>query len=151
MNKKNINTIFDKSSKGKVNYVLPKIDVPSIPLDKHINNNLLKKESFDMPEITEPEVVRHFINLSTKNHHVDKDFYPLGSCTMKYNPKINDVLASAVPFAGMHPEQLDYSSQGSLEIMSKLEDMLLKITNMDAITLQPSAGSQGEFVGILMI
>jgi len=146
-----IRTIFDKSLDGKTGYILPKLDVPEIRLDKHISKKLLKSESFDMPQITEPEVVRHYVNLSTKNHHVDKDFYPLGSCTMKYNPKINDVLAGAEPFSGMHPEQLESSSQGALEIMSKLEDSLLKITGMDAITLQPSAGSQGEFVGILMM
>ena len=104
-----------------------------------------------MPQLTEPEVVRHFVNLSVKNHHVDKDFYPLGSCTMKYNPKINDSIASMVGFSGMHPEQFEVSSQGSLELISLLEDMMLKITGMDSVTLQPSAGSQGEFVGILMM
>ena len=151
MNSKSARTIFDKSDKGKTGYVLPKLDVPKTELSKYIDKELLRHDSFNMPQATEPEVVRHFTNLSTKNHHVDKDFYPLGSCTMKYNPKINDVLASAPPFSGMHPDQLDSSSQGALEIMSKLETQLLKITGMDAITLQPSAGSQGEFVGILMI
>ena len=151
LNNKLTKTIFDKSLPGKTGYILPKLDVPEIDISKHIDNKLLKKESFNMPELTEPEVVRHFINLSTKNHHVDKDFYPLGSCTMKYNPKINDILASLPGFSGMHPAQSDLSSQGSLEIMSLLEDYLLKITGMDAITLQPSAGSQGEFVGLLMI
>ena len=151
MDNKLIQTVFDKSRPGKTGYILPNLDVPKVALDKYINKKLLKSDSLNMPELTEPEVVRHFINLSIKNHHVDKDFYPLGSCTMKYNPKINDMLAALPGFLGMHPEQDESSSQGSLEIMSFLEEILLKITGMDAITLQPSAGSQGEFVGILMI
>ena len=151
MKNKPIKTIFDKSSEGKTGYILPQLDVPNIPLDSYIDKKLLKQKPFNMPQLTEPEVVRHFVNLSTKNHHVDKDFYPLGSCTMKYNPKINDSIASMVGFSGMHPEQLIESSQGSLELMFLLQNMLLKITGMDAITLQPSAGSQGEFVGLLMI
>ena len=151
MNDKIVKTIFDKSSKGKTGYILPKLDVPEIPLDFHLDKKLLKKKSSNMPQLTEPEVVRHFVNLSVKNHHVDKDFYPLGSCTMKYNPKINDSIASMVGFSGMHPEQSPICSQGSLKLMLSLQSMLLKITGMDSITLQPSAGSQGEFVGILMM
>ena len=151
MNSKTVKTIFDKSCKGKTGYILPKDDVPYIPLDSYIDKKLLQKKSNNLPQLTEPEVVRHFVNLSVKNHHVDKDFYPLGSCTMKYNPKINDSIASMVGFSGMHPEQLTQSSQGSLELMFSLQEMLLKITGMDSITLQPSAGSQGEFVGLLMM
>ena len=151
MNDKIAKTVFDKSCIGKTGYILPKLDVPDIPLDTHIDKKLLRKEPSNMPQLTEPEVVRHFVNLSVKNHHVDKDFYPLGSCTMKYNPKINDSIASMVGFSGMHPEQFEVSSQGSLELISLLEDMMLKITGMDSVTLQPSAGSQGEFVGILMM
>ena len=151
INNKAVKTIFDKSADGKTGYILPKLDVPDIPLDLHINQKLLKKKSFDMPQLTEPEVVRHFVNLSVKNHHVDKDFYPLGSCTMKYNPKINDSIASMAGFSGMHPGQIDETSQGALELMFLLQEMLLKITGMDSITLQPSAGSQGEFVGLLMM
>ena len=122
MNSKSARTIFDKSDKGKTGYVLPKLDVPRTELSKYIDKELLRQDSFNMPQATEPEVVRHFTNLSTKNHHVDKDFYPLGSCTMKYNPIINDILASLPGFSGMHPAQSDLSSQGSLEIMSLLRD-----------------------------
>jgi len=111
----------------------------------------LRQIPAELPEITEPEVVRHFVNLSTKNHHVDKDFYPLGSCTMKYNPKINDVIASMPGFAGLHPDQPEESVQGALQLMYELEQMMKKITGMSRVTLQPSAGSQGEFVGILMM
>ena len=151
MRNKKLRTLFDKSDPGKTGYILPALDVPKSLLEKHIDKKLLKTTSFNMPQLTEPEVVRHFVNLSVKNHHVDKDFYPLGSCTMKYNPKINDTLASISGFSGMHPEQLDSSAQGSLKLMSLLQEMLLKITGMDSITLQPCAGSQGEFVGILMM
>lgn len=146
-----VKTVFDKSTNGKTGYILPKLDVPNIALDLHIDKKLLRTKPTNMPQLTEPEVVRHFVNLSVKNHHVDKDFYPLGSCTMKYNPKINDSIASMPGFAGMHPGQLDESSQGALKLIYLLQEMMLKITGMDSVTLQPSAGSQGEFVGILMM
>ena len=143
--------IFDKSVKGRLGVKLPKLDVPSVELSDHIDSSLLRNKSADLPEVTEPQVVRHFVNLSTKNHHVDKNLYPLGSCTMKYNPKINDAIASLSGFSGLHPDQSENSVQGALELMYELEQMLKKITGMARVTLQPSAGSQGEFVGILMI
>jgi glycine dehydrogenase subunit 2 len=130
---------------------LPPSEVPSLELSANINPSLLREIPAELPEITEPEVVRHFVNLSTKNHHVDKDFYPLGSCTMKYNPKINDVIASMPGFAGLHPDQSEESVQGALQLMYELEQMMKKVTGMSRVTLQPSAGSQGEFVGILMM
>jgi glycine dehydrogenase subunit 2 len=148
---KSASIIFDKSVKGRMGVKLPKSEVPSLELSKTINPLLLRETPAELPEITEPEVVRHFVNLSTKNHHVDKDFYPLGSCTMKYNPKINDVIASMPGFAGLHPDQPEESVQGALQLMYELEKMMKKVTGMSRVTLQPSAGSQGEFVGILMI
>ena len=148
---KSASIIFDKSVKGRMGVKLPLSEVHSIDLSTNINPSLLREIPAELPEITEPEVVRHFVNLSTKNHHVDKDFYPLGSCTMKYNPKINDVIASMPGFAGLHPDQPEESAQGALQLMYELEQMLKKITGMSRVTLQPSAGSQGEFVGILMI
>jgi glycine dehydrogenase subunit 2 len=148
---KSASIIFDKSVKGRMGVKLPSSEVCSLELSENINSSLLREIPAELPEITEPEVVRHFVNLSTKNHHVDKDFYPLGSCTMKYNPKINDVIASMPGFAGLHPDQPEESVQGALQLMYELEQMLKKITGMSRVTLQPSAGSQGEFVGILMI
>ena len=148
---KSASIIFDKSVKGRMGVKLPLSEVDSLELSTNINPSLLREIPAELPEITEPEVVRHFVNLSTKNHHVDKDFYPLGSCTMKYNPKINDVIASMPGFAGLHPDQPEESAQGALQLMYELEQMLKKITGMSRVTLQPSAGSQGEFVGILMI
>ncbi len=148
---KSASIIFDKSVKGRMGVKLPASEVPSLELSENINTALLRKTPAELPEITEPEVVRHFVNLSTKNHHVDKDFYPLGSCTMKYNPKINDVIASMPGFAGLHPDQPEETTQGALQLMYELEQMMKKITGMSRVTLQPSAGSQGEFVGILMM
>ncbi|MBT5956439.1 MAG: aminomethyl-transferring glycine dehydrogenase subunit GcvPB [Candidatus Marinimicrobia bacterium] len=151
MMSKSASIIFDKSVKGRMGVKLPVSQVPSVELSKNISLALLREIPAELPEITEPEVVRHFVNLSTKNHHVDKDFYPLGSCTMKYNPKINDVIASMPGFAGLHPDQPEETTQGALQLMYELEQMMKKITGMSRVTLQPSAGSQGEFVGILMM
>ena len=148
---KSASIIFDKSVKGRMGVKLPKSEVPSLELSKTISPLLLRETPAELPEITEPEVVRHFVNLSTKNHHVDKDFYPLGSCTMKYNPKINDVIASMPGFAGLHPDQPEESVQGALQLMYELEQMMKKVTGMSRVTLQPSAGSQGEFVGLLLM
>ena len=143
--------IFEKSVKGRMGVALPKSDVPEISLVDSISPELLRKSPAKLPEVSEPQVVRHYVNLSIKNHHVDKDFYPLGSCTMKYNPKINDALASLSGFANIHPHQPAENVQGALHIMFELEQMLLKITGMSEATLQPSAGSQGEFAGILIM
>ena len=143
--------IFEKSVKGRMGVALPKSDVPEISLADSISPELLRKSPAKLPEVSEPQVVRHYVNLSIKNHHVDKDFYPLGSCTMKYNPKINDALASLSGFANIHPHQPAENVQGALHIMFELEQMLLKITGMSEATLQPSAGSQGEFAGILIM
>ncbi len=143
--------IFEKSVRGRKGYSLPSSDVPKIKLDKHIDKKLLRSTKIGLPEMTEPQIVRHFVNLSIKNHHVDRDFYPLGSCTMKYNPKINEVLANTPEFRNLHPESSIKSAQGALHLIFELEQMLLKITGMSRATLQPSAGSQGEFAGLLII
>ena len=143
--------IFEKSVKDRMGIAIPKLDVPEISLSDSISPELLRETPANLPEVSEPQVVRHYVNLSVKNHHVDKDLYPLGSCTMKYNPKINDALASLPGFANIHPHQPVENVQGALHIMYELEQMLLKITGMSAATLQPSAGSQGEFAGILIM
>ena len=143
--------IFEKSVKGRMGIAIPTLDVPEGSLSDSIPPELLRETPANLPEVSEPQVVRHYVNLSVKNHHVDKDLYPLGSCTMKYNPKINDALASLPGFANIHPHQPVKNVQGALHIMYELEQMLLKITGMSAATLQPSAGSQGEFAGILIM
>ena len=143
--------IFSKSIKGKKGVTTPKSDVPKCQLSKYLEANFIRKNKADLPEVSEPEVMRHFVNLSVKNHHIDKDIFPLGSCTMKYNPKINEQIASQIQFSGIHPNQSDSYSQSALQVIYDLEDMLKKITGMTAFTLQPSAGSQGEFVGLLLM
>ena len=143
--------IFEKSVKGRMGIAIPTLDVTKVSLSDSIPPELLRETPANLPEVSEPQVVRHYVNLSVKNHHVDKDLYPLGSCTMKYNPKINDALASLSGFANIHPHQPVNNVQGALHIMYELEQMLLKITGMSAATLQPSAGSQGEFAGILIM
>ena len=143
--------IFSKSIKGKKGCTIPKSDVPKYELYKYLKSKFIRKEKANLPEVSEPEVMRHFVNLSVKNHHIDKDIFPLGSCTMKYNPKINEQIASQNQFSNIHPNQSDKYSQSALQIIYDLEGMLKKITGMEAFTLQPSAGSQGEFVGLLLM
>ena len=143
--------IFEKSVKGRMGVSLPNNDVPETPITDTISRELLRDTPANLPEVSEPQVVRHYVNLSVKNHHVDRDFYPLGSCTMKYNPKINDALASLQGFTDIHPDQSPEKVQGALHIIYELEKMLLKITGMSDATLQLSAGSQGEFAGILIM
>ena len=144
--------IFNQSKDGLKPYRVPKIDFKREKLSKYINKNFLRDNKARLPEVSEPEIVRHFSNLSVKNHHVDKNFYPLGSCTMKYNPKINDKVAMLSDFAQIHPNQIDEKSiQGILEVYYNLGKYLCEITGMHKVTLQPSAGSQGELVGLLLM
>ncbi|MFC1543366.1 aminomethyl-transferring glycine dehydrogenase subunit GcvPB [Candidatus Neomarinimicrobiota bacterium] len=143
--------ILERSVPGRIGLSLPRSDVPPTEPTDVLPINLLRKAPARLPEVSEPEVVRHYINLSAKNHHVDKNLYPLGSCTMKYNPKVNDALAALPGFSGLHPEQTDADCQGALTLMYRLEQALAKITGMSRFTLQPSAGSQGELVGILIM
>ncbi len=143
--------IFDCSVTGRMGVKLPQSDVPQTEPTDVLPAHLVRKIPAQLPEVSEPEVVRHFISLSTRNHHVDKNFYPLGSCTMKYNPKVNDALAGLPGFSGLHPGQSEASCQGALALMYGLEQALVKITGMSRFTLQPAAGSQGEMVGVLIM
>ncbi|VAV83662.1 Glycine dehydrogenase [decarboxylating] (glycine cleavage system P2 protein) [hydrothermal vent metagenome] len=142
--------IFERSSAGRVGVEPPSFDVPDID-DASLPEGLLRSDIEGFPEIGEPETVRHFTRLSQLNFGVDTGFYPLGSCTMKYNPKINETTAAIPGFAGLHPYQDESLSQGALELISELEEYLVEITGMDAVTLQPAAGAQGELCGMLMI
>ena len=143
--------IFKQSKKDRQGFSISKSSVESIPLTEYIDPKLLKTSEPMLPELSEPQVVRHFTNLSIKNHHVDKNFYPLGSCTMKYNPKINDSIAMLSQFSQIHPDDNQDFIQGTLKVYYELGEMLCEITGMDDITLQPSAGSQGELVGLLLM
>ena len=143
--------IFDHSVPGRVGVSLPQSDVPVTEPSDVLPSHLIRKTPARLPEVSEPEVVRHYISLSTKNHHVDKNLYPLGSCTMKYNPKVNDAMADLPGFSGLHPGQSEAGCQGALALMHELEQALIKLTGMSRFTLQPAAGSQGELVGVLIM
>ncbi len=143
--------IIDKSRAGQVGVNLPACDVPLTDPARIFGQRFLRRQEPKLPQVSEPEVVRHYTNLSTKNHHVDKDFYPLGSCTMKYNPKVNDAMAALPGFAAVHPDQPGETVQGALQVIWELEQQLKAITGMERFTLQPSAGAQGELVGVFLI
>ncbi len=143
--------IFELSHEGRVGHVLPGMDVPAQPLESLIPQNFIRETPADLPQVAENEVVRHYINLSNLNHHVDKAFYPLGSCTMKYNPKINEQVAALEQFTALHPEQPESSAQGALELMYDLQEHLLELSGFSGISLQPAAGAHGELVGLMLI
>ncbi len=140
--------LFEKSRHGRKGYTLPELDIPFKKVDEYLPVDYIRESLADLPELSEPEVVRHFIHLSQMNHHVDKGFYPLGSCTMKYNPKINEDLSRLQGFSGIHPMQEAEHVQGALHLMYELSQDLCKISGMDAVTLQPAAGAHGEMTGI---
>lgn len=136
---------------GRIGYSLPKLDIKEKPLDKLIPNKYLSDTKPSLPEVSEPEVARHFINISVTNHHIDKGIYPLGSCTMKYNPKINEAVARLSGFSAVHPHQPMPTVQSALQMLYELEEMLCGYTGLDSFTLQPAAGSQGELTGIMIM
>ena len=142
--------IFEHSSPGKKAYRLAKLDVPEVDAAAELGA-ALRTEPAALPEVSELEIIRHFTRLSTWNYAVDHGMYPLGSCTMKYNPRVNEVVARLDGIAGAHPYQPEQNSQGALRIMKALADQLIEITGMDAITLQPAAGAHGELTGILLM
>lgn len=139
--------LFEKSVSGRGSDYLPDCDVPVITLSE----NLTRQKDALLPELSENDVSRHYSELERRAYGVNNGFYPLGSCTMKYNPKINEKTASLCGFADVHPLQPVSTVQGSLEVLSKAEKMLCEITGMDAMTLQPAAGAHGEFTGMLLI
>src|SRR5438132_1708974 len=142
--------IFEKSSPGKAAWKLPPLDVPDVDPSKLLGSSE-RKDLGQMPEVSEIEIIRHFTRLSTWNYAIDLGMYPLGSCTMKYNPRVNEVVARLDGLANTHPYQPERASQGALRIMQVLSECLIEITGMDAITLQPAAGAHGELTGLLMV
>jgi glycine dehydrogenase subunit 2 len=142
--------IFEKSSPGKKAYRLAELDVPAVDAASLLGASV-RGDLGVMPELSEIEIIRHFTRLSTWNYAIDLGMYPLGSCTMKYNPRVNEAVARLEGIAEAHPYQPESLAQGCLEIMHLLSACLIEITGMDAITLQPAAGAHGEFTGILMV
>ncbi len=138
--------LYEQSEPGRRAAILPECDVPAsaVPED-------LVREEVNLPELSEPDVVRYFTQISQLNFSIDTNFYPLGSCTMKYNPKVNDAMASLPGFVGHHPLQQEALSQGSLELMYRLQEQLATVSGFHSVSLQPAAGAQGEFTGIMMI
>jgi glycine cleavage system P protein (glycine dehydrogenase) subunit 2 len=138
--------IFERSESGRRGLAVPRPDLP-VP---ELPEELARKEPPRLPEVAEPEVLRHFTGLSTKNFGIDTGFYPLGSCTMKYNPRVNERLAGLPGFRDLHPLVDDDAAQGALELEWHLAEILREVTGLDAVSLQPAAGSQGELTGLLL-
>ncbi len=141
--------VFELSRPGKAGYSLPTAEIPDV--DGEIEDELLRDEMPGLPELSEVEVLRHFTRLSHLNYCIDDGLLPLGSCTMKHNPRVNELVARLPGFAAVHPLQSAATSQGALEVCEGLERHLVAITGMDAFTLQPSAGAHGEFTGMMLI
>jgi glycine dehydrogenase subunit 2 len=142
--------LFEKSSPGKRAYLLPPLDVPAVDAASLLGA-AHREKSAELPELSEIEIIRHFTRLSTWNYSIDMGMYPLGSCTMKYNPRVNELVARIEGLAEAHPYRPDSLAQGSLEVIDLLQRCLLEITAMDAITLQPAAGAHGELTGIMLV
>lgn len=143
--------IFEVSKPGRQGARLPELDVPAVDLNEALGAEHLRAEPARLPEITEGDAVRHYTLLSNKNYGVDTGFYPLGSCTMKYNPKLNEEAAKMSGFAAIHPGQPEATVQGALAVMHGLQEQLCAITGMDSFTLQPTAGAHGEMTGLMLI
>ena len=143
--------IFEKSSPGRRCFILPACDVPEKPVTSFLPQKMLRKQEAQLPEVSEIDVVRHFTRLSQMNFCVDTNFYPLGSCTMKYNPRINEDAARMEGFTKLHPYQPVDQCQGMLKLLYDLEQILKDISGMSAFTLQPAAGAHGELTGMLII
>jgi glycine dehydrogenase subunit 2 len=146
----NEESIFERGAPGRTAVSLAPLDVPAIDARAHFGS-VARAEAAGLPEVSEPEVVRHFVRLSQWNFSIDSQFYPLGSCTMKFNPKVNEWAARLPGFARLHPYSPEGMAQGALELMVRLEKALAEIVGMDGVSLQPAAGAQGELTGLMMI
>lgn len=142
--------LFERSHQGARGIGLPKLDVPPVDIKKLYEKNVRKSEA-RLPELSEPEVVRHFTRLSTWNCAIDLGIYPLGSCTMKHNPRLNEEVARSPEICELHPYDPEEWTQAHLQVMYELQEDLKEVTGMPAVSLQPSAGAQGEFTGLLLI
>ena len=143
-------TIFERSQAGRRAFVAPPLDVPDRSLDELLPERLRRAEPPRLPEVSEPELVRHYNRLSKRNFDLDTGFYPLGSCTMKHNPKLHERVAALDGHARLHPLQDPCRAQGALELMWRLQEALAEIAGLPYVSLQPSAGSHGELAGVLL-
>jgi glycine dehydrogenase subunit 2 len=143
-------TVFERSREGRRAFVAPEADVPEVPVSELLPASQIRERPAELPEISEPELVRHYVTLSAKNFHLDEGFYPLGSCTMKHNPKLHERVAALPGHARLHPLQDPERAQGALELMWRLQGALAEIAGLPHVSLQPSAGSHGELAGLLL-
>ena len=144
--------IFERSQTGRIGYRLPKLDVDDTPMDNIVPAELLRSDGLDgLPEVSEIDVVRHFTRISTWNYSIDLGMYPLGSCTMKYNSRLNEKMARIAGFANLHPLAPESESQGALQLIYELQENLAEITGLPGVSLQPAAGAQGEMTGVMLI
>ncbi|WP_018923802.1 aminomethyl-transferring glycine dehydrogenase subunit GcvPB [Salsuginibacillus kocurii] len=143
--------IFEESAPGRRGSVLPDLDVEETPVSELIPSEFIREKAPDLPEVSELQLMRHYTSLSTRNYGVDSGFYPLGSCTMKYNPKINEEVAKLDGLTNIHPYQPEEQVQGAMRLMYDLQTSLAEITGMEEVTLQSAAGAQGEWTGLMLI
>ncbi|MBK6589432.1 MAG: aminomethyl-transferring glycine dehydrogenase subunit GcvPB [Acidobacteria bacterium] len=144
--------IFERSQTGRVGYRLPKLDVDAVSLDELLPADLRRNDDLEgVPEVSEVDVVRHFTRISTWNYSIDLGMYPLGSCTMKYNSRLNEKVARIGGFTQLHPLAPEQESQGALELIFRLQKDLAEITGLPGVSLQPAAGAQGEMTGVMLI
>jgi glycine dehydrogenase subunit 2 len=143
-------TIFEKGRAGRRAFVAPKLDVPEKPRDELLPKKFQRREPARLPEVSEPEIVRHYVQISKKNFDLDSGFYPLGSCTMKHNPRLHERVTALPGHAKLHPLQDPKRAQGALELMWNLERSLSEVAGLPHVSLQPSAGSHGELAGVLL-
>jgi len=139
--------IFEKSKPGRRAGSLPRYELPKA----EVPEELARRKAPRLPEISEPELVRHFTALADRNFGVDTGFYPLGSCTMKHNPRVNERVVNLPGFRDLHPLQEEKASQGALELMWRLQEILAEVCGLHAVSLQPAAGSQGELTGLMLM
>jgi glycine dehydrogenase subunit 2 len=151
MKKKDKSLIFEMSVPGRKAVTLPDCDVPYTDISNLIPGKFIRETEAELPEVSEVDAVRHYTRLSQMNYGVDSGFYPLGSCTMKYNPKVNEDMANLDGFAKVHPYQPEETVQGCLELLYETDRMLSEITGMDRVSLQPAAGAHGEMTGLMII
>lgn len=151
MQTKNFPLIFERSKTGRTAYALSETDIPTFDIGERIGKEFVREEPADLPEVSELELIRHYTALSNRNFGIDSGFYPLGSCTMKYNPKINEDIARLDGFSHIHPLQNPDTAQGALQVMYDLKESLKEITGMAEVSLQSAAGAQGEWTALLMI
>jgi len=144
--------IFERSQTGRAGFSLPALDVPETAIDEIVPREFQRDDDLEgMPEVTEVDVVRHFTRISTWNYSIDQGMYPLGSCTMKYNSRLNEKVARIAGFANLHPLASEGEAQGALQVIYELQQHLAEITGLPGISLQPAAGAHGEMTGIMII